>query len=171
MSFARSKKGAALLIALVLAVGAGVSAYGYYSGNGTGDGSASAATALGNVNITLGVGMHAGIVPGGAVPVDFSAANAGPTEGIVHSISFVSVTDPTDTSPGNACSAYLTTYGTGGSSDFSMAMVTETSPGTLVPPTGSSVALGSGTLVWANNASQDQTVCSGQNLRLNVAWN
>ena len=81
----------------------------------------------------------------------------------------LTVTDPGDTSPGNACSAYLSTYGTGPSSDFSMATVNEPGGGTVVPVVGTT-SLGSGTLVWANNPGQDQTPCSGQALQLNVAW-
>ena len=165
----KTKKGLALLATLVVVAAAAVGAYAYFTSSGSGSGSAIAGSPAGSVNITLTVGLTAGIVPGSSEPVSFSATNAGPTEGIVRTITFGSVTDPTDTSTGGACSTYLTTYGTGGSSDFSMAAVNETSPGTLVPTTGTT-PLGSTSLVWKNNDTQDQTPCAGQNLQLNVNW-
>ena len=169
MKFVGPKKLIVLVAAILVLAAAAGGSYAYWSSTGSGAGSATAGSATGNVNIALKVDLHPGIVPGGSEPVDFSATNAGPTQGVVHTIAFVSVTDPGDTSPGSACSAYLTTYGTGPSSDFSMATVTETAPGTVVPVVGTT-ALGSGTLHWANNPSQDQTPCSGQDLQLNVGW-
>ena len=110
-------------------------------------------------SVALQASIAGAIVPGdGGQSVTFTATNANSTSAQVTTISFASVT-----SSNSACQAVIDTN----PSQFSMADV---SSGTVVPAsTTTPLALtGTGTLVWADSTTQDQTACAGAPLTLHV---
>jgi len=139
---------------LALAVGA----YAYFTTTGTGSGTATAGSNSGSV--TLAATGFAGIVPGdGGKSVTFTGSNSNLTTNLrVSTISFVSVTSAVP-----ACQTFLTANPTG---QFSMATVTSNTTvpkGAVVTP-----LTGTGTLVWADSTTLDQTPCAAAALTLNV---
>ena len=152
MKVIKSKKGIALLAALVVAVVAAVGAYAYWTT--TGSGSGSAANASSNGTVTLHASWTAGaLYPGGSVPVSFTADNAGASNLYVGTIHTTSITT---SDPG--CLA----------ADFSMPDVTSN---TIVLAGASGQAIsGTGTLSFANtNANQD--LCKGATVTVNLSSN
>jgi hypothetical protein len=125
------------VVAVVMLVAAG-GAYAYWTGGGSGSGSASVGT---NGAVTLTAAVTAGIAPGTAVPVSFTAANATASPIEVTTLHLVSIV--ADAGPA-ACAT----------GDFSMADVTEAHQ---VPANATAEALPTdGSLVYANTGvSQD----------------
>jgi hypothetical protein len=152
-----NKKVAAIGLAAGLALGAAGAAFAYFQTSGSGQGSTTAGTAS---TVTLQATIAGAIVPGdGGQSVTFTATNLNSTSAKVTTISFVSVTSSTP-----ACQAVITAN----PSQFSM---TDVSSGTVVPANSTvPVSLaGTGTLVWADSLTQDQTACAGQPLTLHVS--
>jgi hypothetical protein len=155
-----NKKVAAIGVAAGLALGIGGAAFAYFTTTGAGNGSTTAGANSGS--ITLHATIAGNILPGdGGQSVTFTGDNSNTTTALfVKTISFVSVTS-SDTN----CQAVITANPT----QFHMADVTSN---TSVPASGSGVALnGTGTLIWDNSNTQDQTACAGASLTLNVSSN
>jgi hypothetical protein len=151
-----NKKVAAIGLGAGLALGVAGGAFAYFQTSGSGQGSTTAGTAG---SVALQASIAGAIVPGdGGQSVTFTATNANTTSAQVTTISFASVT-----SSNSACQAVIDAN----PSQFSMADV---SSGTVVPAsTTTPLALtGTGTLVWADSTSQDQTACAGAPLTLHV---
>ncbi|MCW2673149.1 MAG: hypothetical protein JWP14_1738 [Frankiales bacterium] len=130
-------------VALTLAT-AGV-AYAYWTTTGSGAGSATAAAA--NGTLALHAADVPGITPGSSYSVPIMADNAGTTNLVVNSVSTViSSTLP-------ACQTLITA----GTSGLSFANVT-TSGVTVVHNTTNTV-IGTGSLVWTDSTSVDQSAC------------
>lgn len=159
MRFLKSKKGLAAVGALVVAVSA-VGAYAYFATTGSGNGTAASGSAA-TGQITLHTSFADGLVPGASTDVTFTADNSNlTTSQYVNVISFGSVS-----SSNSGCQAVITAHPT----QFSMTAVTS---GTSVPAGASAHALsGTGSLVWSDSSSQDQTACAGKPLTLNVTSN
>jgi hypothetical protein len=160
MKFIKSKKGIALIAAVVAVAVAAFGAYAYFTTTGSGSGTANAGA--NTQTITLHASGWLGIVPGDAgQSVSFTADNPNTTTSLrVRTISFASVT-----STDSACQAVITAN----PGQFHMAAVTSD---TTVPASASLYALnGSGTLLWDNSATQDQSACQNAPLELHVTSN
>jgi hypothetical protein len=155
-----NKKVIAIGIAAGLTLGISGAAFAYFTTTGSGTGSATAGANSGA--ITLHAAIAGNILPGdGGQAVTFTADNSNQTTSLrVNTISFVSVT-----SSDTACQTVLT----GDPGEFSMANVTS---GTTVPAKATGFTLvGTGTLIWANSTTVDQTPCAGAPLTLTVSSN
>ena len=151
-----NKKVVAIGLATGLLLGVGGAAFAYVVQGGSGTGSTTAGTSS---SVAIQATIAGAILPGdGGQSVTFTATNPNATSVKVGTISFVSVTSTT-----TACQAVITANAT----QFSMVAVPS---GTTVP--GSQATpfpiAGTGTLIWADSATQDQTACVGQPLVLHV---
>jgi hypothetical protein len=153
-----NKKVATIGLAAGLALGAAGAAFAYFTTTGNGGGTTTAGTAG---TLTLNANIAGNIVPGdGGQSVTFTADNSGATSLKVANVIFGSVTSTT-----SACQTFLTAN----PGEFSMVTVPS---GTVVPGNSTGTALaGTGTLVWADSATVDQTPCAGANITLGVTSN
>jgi hypothetical protein len=152
-----NKKVAAIGLAAGLVLGIAGAATAYFTTSGTGNGSTTAGAA-GGVSLTATIAGN--IVPGdGGQTVSFSADNTNATSADISTVSFVSVTAPNATA---ACQAVIS----GDPGQFSMTQVTENQ---VVPGNATTSLAVTGTLVWADSNSLNQTPCAGQPLQLNVS--
>ncbi len=152
-----NKKVAAIGLAAGLVLGIAGAATAYFTTSGTGDGSTTAGTAGG---VSLTATIAGSIVPGdGGQTVNFSAVNSNDTSADISTVSFVSVTAPDATT---ACQTMIS----GDPTQFSMSQVTENQ---VVPGNATTPLTVTGTLVWADSNSLNQTPCAGQPLQLNVS--
>ncbi|MBA3842782.1 MAG: hypothetical protein H0X39_09215 [Actinobacteria bacterium] len=150
MKLIKSKKGFALLAALVVVAISAIGAYAYWTTTGAGTGSASNATSNGTI-VLHGIAPTQ-LYPGGSSSVSFTADNAGASNLFVTTIHLVSV----DADAGHP--SCVTT-------DYTMPDVTSNT-NVLAGASGQAL-LGSGTLSYANTAvSQDG--CKGATLTLNL---
>lgn len=146
MKLTKKKLGAGVA-ALAIAVG-GASAYAYWTASGSGSGSSSAAASNGAIvlHATFPTGT---LYPGGSQQVTFTADNAGSNQvavGTIHTV--VSTPDVP------ACAADIT--------------VADVVSGVVVPATTNGVAVGTGTINFANtNVSQD--ACKGVSIVLTLS--
>jgi hypothetical protein len=150
-----NKKVAVIGLAAGLALGIGGAAFAYFDGSGTGTGTTTAGSGHA---VTLHASIAGAIVPGdGGQNVTFTADNSNPTSVDVSTISFGGVTSGTPT-----CQTFLTAN----PGEFSMVTVTSN---TVVPGNSTGYTLaGTGSLVWANSNTVDQTPCEGASLTLTV---
>jgi hypothetical protein len=157
--FSTKKRIAAGVLAVAIIAATGGIAAAYFTTTGSGTGSTTAGANSGS--ITLHATIVGNILPGdGGQSVTFKADNSNTTTNLfVTTISFVSVT-----SSDTGCQSVLT----GDPTEFSMAAVTSNS--SVAPGAGHTIA-GTGTLIWANSSSVDQTPCAGKSLTLNVSSN
>jgi hypothetical protein len=140
------------VIAVLATAGA---AFAYWTGGGGGSGSATVGT---NGNVTLIATVPAGIAPGTAKPVTFTAANATTSPIFITTVHLVSVVADSD-HPGCIVSPSL--YG-----DFSMADVGESHQ---VPANATVDPLPTaGSLVYANTAV-NQDACKDATLTLTLS--
>ncbi len=151
--FMKSKKGIGLVVVVVaLAVAGG--AYAYVTAGGSGSGTATSGTAS---SITLHATFAAAPFPGQSTDVTFKGDNANTAATLVGTIHYSSVT-----SSNSACQAVITAN----PGQFSMADVPSS---TTIPALTPGYALtGTGSLVWADSVTQDQTACTGVPITLNV---
>ena len=155
-----TKKVVAIGATVALTLGLSGAAFAYFTTTGSGSGSTTAGANSGS--ITLHATIAGAILPGdGGKSVTFTGDNSNTTTSLfVNTISFGSVTSTT-----TACQTFLTAN----PGEFSMVAVPSN---TSVPANGSLVPLtGTGTLIWANSITVDQTPCAGANLTLNVTSN
>ena len=142
-----TKKTAA--VAAVLTLGTGAAAYAYWTTNGAGTGSAANATSNGSV--VLHGTFSDGLTPGASEAVVFTGDNAGSSNlyvGTIHSV--VSTSNA-------ACLP----------ADFTVA---DFASNTIVPAATNGVALGSGSINFANTAL-DQDACKGATITLTLTSN
>lgn len=145
----RRALGAVGVGAVVLA-GSGV-AWAFWTSSGGGTGSARVADTA--PAVTLHASTSGALLPGTAIPVQFSADNPSPAGLRVSSVHLVAITAD-EAHAGCAVS------------DFSMADVTI---GQVVPPRSTGFALtGTGVLQYADTAS-DQSACIGATLTLSIS--
>jgi hypothetical protein len=177
--FLKSKKGLALLAALVVAVAASVGAYAYFTTTGSGSGTASVGTSS---NITIAGSTSGTLYPGTSEAVSFSANN--PSAGHqklgtivldgVKACPSGSAWDPTLNSNVGGCTnsaSEVTTcesFSGGASNDltknFYMAPVAENQD----LPSGNTPSLTGGTL-YMNDLSSSQDDCKNANLWLHFS--
>jgi hypothetical protein len=161
MKFIKSKRGIALIAAIVAVAAVAFGAYAYFTTTGSGTGDTTAGT--NTQTITLHATISGAIVPGdGGQAVTFTGDNPNTDTSLrVRTISFASVS-----SSDLDCQAVIDN---GDPGQFSMANVT--SDTTIPKATNGYTLAGTGTLVWADSASQDQTDCAGAPLTLHVTSN
>jgi hypothetical protein len=152
MRFSRKKLTAFAAGAMTLGLTAG--AYAYWTTTGAGD--ASTVVASSNGTITLHASVADGIYPGGSEPVTFTADNGGATDLRVGTISLASISVD---APHSGCAV----------ADFSMADVVSNTT-VLHGASGQSIA-GTGSLVFANDAANNQNACKGATLTLHLTSN
>ncbi len=153
-----TKKRVIVLAIVALAIGITAGALAYFTAGGSGSGTATAGAATGAV--TIHATFDNGLVPGTDKAVTFTADNATGTDLRVTTISFGSVSSTVST-----CQDVIT----GAPTQFHMAAVTSN---TTVPGGDLDVDLaGTGTLVWDNLPTTDQTACAGAPLTLHVTSN
>lgn len=160
MQFIKSKKALVLLGVTIAAVVAAVAGYAYFTTTGSGSGDLTAGS--NSATIALHATLDDGIVPGDAgTAVTFTGDNPNTTTSLrVGTISFNGVSSSDD-----ACQAVIDAA----PSQFSMADVASD---TTIPAKANGYALaGTGTLLWANQDSLDQTPCAGAPLTLHVTSN
>ena len=138
--------------AVVVAAGAGT-AFAYWTT--TGSGSGSAGTASSNGTIALHAAFDSGLTPGASEAVSYTADNAGTSSLYVGTITPTVSIDAAHVTAG--CLA----------SDFSIA---PTSANVTVPAGASGLAVGSGTLAFADT-SANQDGCKGATITLTLASN
>jgi len=168
MKFIKSKKGLAMLAALVVVGASAFGAYAYLTSNGSGSGTALTGT---NSTVIHLVGtVTDGLVPGSFEPISFKAYNDSTTStGYVAGVSLGTVSDPGGTA---GCISYLAAH----QADFSLtdtsdgaAPITE---GNAVPANTTAVTAVSltngGRVHWANSATVDQTPCIGDTLTIGL---
>jgi hypothetical protein len=145
MSLIKNRRSiAGLAIAAILALS--VAAYAYWTTNGSGTGSA--ANATGNGSLVLHASFGGGLTPGASKTVSYTADNAGTSSLRMHTIhSVVTTSDP-------ACLP----------ADFTIEDVTSD---VTVPAGASGVAVGSGTLAFADTGA-NQDACKGATVTLTV---
>jgi hypothetical protein len=153
-----SRRHIILISSTVAVLAIAVGAYAYFITTGTGSGTDAAGSNSGS--ITLAATGFVGILPGdGGKTVTFTGSNSNTTTSLrVSTISFVSVTSSVV-----PCQAVLTAN----PGQFTMATVTSNTTvpkGAVVTP-----LTGTGTLVWADSNTVDQTPCAGALLTLNVS--
>jgi hypothetical protein len=151
-----TKKRVIVLAIVALAIGITAGALAYFTTTGSGSGTATAGSAG---TVTLHATFGNGLVPGTSETVSFTADNPGATT-LVQTISFGSV-ESADT----GCQAVIG----GALTQFHMDAVTSN---TTVAHGALGFALnGTGTLVWDNLPTTDQTECAGAPLTLHVTSN
>jgi hypothetical protein len=147
-----SKKVLAVLTAAALLAGGGT-AFAYWTTTGAGTGSATNASA--NGTIVLHAAFAGGLTPGASQAVTYTADNAGTSS------LFVGTITPTV----SIDAAHVTSGCLVG--DFT---ISPTVSNTTVPKTTSGVAAGSGTLTFADTAT-NQDGCKGATVTLTLASN
>jgi hypothetical protein len=158
MKFIKTKKGLAMLAALVVVAVSAIGAYAYFTSLGTGNGSAAAGA--NDTAITLHATFAANLVPGTNRSVSFTADNSSlTTTGRVGTIKFGSVSS---TNPG--CQTYLTAN----QADFTMPDVDENTSVHAAPGGDGTPMPYNATLTWLNSDTVNQTPCASQPLTLNV---
>ncbi len=153
-----NKKVATIGLAAGLALGAAGAAFAYFQTTGSGSGTTTAGTAG---SVSLSAVINGAIVPGdGGQTVTISATNNNATSAAINTVSGDS---PLVTSSNTGCQAVITAN----PSQFSFAQVNES--GQVVPGGGATTQLNvTGTLVWNDSATQDQTACAGKPLTLHL---
>ena len=153
-----NKKVAAIGLAAGLALGVGGAAFAFFTTSGSGTGSTTAGTAG---TVSLSAVIDGAIVPGdGGQTVTISATNSNATSA---KISTVSGDTPLVTSGNAGCQAVITA---GAANQFTFAQVTSNQ---VVPGGGATTALtATGTLIWNDSLTQDQTACAGKPLTLHL---
>ena len=152
-----NKKVMAIGLAAGLTLGAAGTAFAYFTTSGSGSGATNAGTAG---TVSLSASIAGAIVPGdGGQVVTFSADNTNATSA---TISTVTGSTPLVTSTNSACQAVITAN----PAQFSLAQVNEA--GQVIPADATTQLSVTGTLVWADSATQDQTPCAGAPLTLHV---
>ena len=156
MKLIKSKKGLAVIVALVVVAVAAVGAYAFLSDGGSGSGSATAGSVTNN--LVIGTGTHAanpvlvgsGLLPGNSVAVSYSIYNPNNYSVTVTSVGASSITQSDSTcnaAPLNADFHYVD----GGGAD------------TVVIPAGGTAGPYSGTLSEDDDLSNNQDSCTAPN--------
>lgn len=155
-----NKKVVAVGVAAGLTLGMAGAALAYFTTTGAGTGDTTAGSNSGS--ITLHADIAGNILPGdGGQSVTFTGDNSNQTTTLwVDTISFVSVT-----STDSDCQAVIDAD----PSQFSMDDVTSHTP--LAAKASGATVNGTGTLIWDNSDSLDQTPCAGAPLTLHVSSN
>ena len=152
-----NKKVVAIGLAAGLTLGAAGAAFAYFTTSGTGSGTENAGTA-GTVSLSATFGA---IVPGdGGQTVTISATNNNATSA---TITTVSGDTPLVTSTVPACQAVINA---GAANQFTFTQVNEA--GQVIPGNATTQLNVTGTLIWNDSLTQDQTPCAGQPLTLHL---
>ena len=153
-----NKKVVAIGLAAGLTLGAAGAAFAYFTTSGSGSGTTNAGTAG---TVSLSASIAGAIVPGdGGQTVTITADNTNATSA---TITTISGDTPLVTSSVPACQAVITA---GAADQFTFAQVNEN--GQVIPGNASTQLTVTGTLIWNDSATQDQTPCAGQPLTLNL---
>jgi len=153
-----NKKVVAIGLAAGMTLGAAGAAFAYFTTSGSGSGSTTAGTA-GTVSLTAAIAGN--IVPGdGGQTVTITADNLNATSA---TISTISGDTPLVTSTNTLCQAVITN---GAPDQFTFAQVNEV--GQVIPAHANTQLNVTGTLVWNDSATQDQTACAGKPLTLHL---
>jgi hypothetical protein len=146
----KSKKGIALLAALVVAIAAAVGAYAYWTTTGSGTGSA--ANASSNGTLVLHASFAPGLTPGASEPVSFTADNAGSSSLYVGTVSSVVSTSDAGCLP----------------ADFTVPAAVENQ---TIPAGGTAVPLANDSSITFADTAQNQDACKGATVTLTLSSN
>jgi hypothetical protein len=149
----KSTKITAIVAGSALSVATAGAAYAYWTTTGSGAGSATAAASNGTLALHADA-VSAAITPGSNYSVPIMADNGGTTDLVVNRVSTVI------SSPVSACQTLITA----GTSGLSFANV-DTS-GVTVLHNSTNTVIGTGSLVWANSSTVDQSACKSAGIVL-----